>query len=148
MTLTAAQLSSLATFKEAQEYEAARIVAVQRGKRQAYDALLEQELPIPKDLKEEIEGDWTLRSISQISVIPGTLKRGDILHVALGISYMGDGIPPWIPDDHELAEAQAAWESVVPEGVKVVVTHFGHQLRAIVRGDSCHSVSTSQQNGS
>lgn len=54
-----------------------------------------------------------------------TLKPGDILHIKVGIMYMGDNQPPWLPGPHELVEAEEKFKAVVPEGVKVVATHMG-----------------------
>lgn len=55
------------------------------------------------------------------------LKRGDILHIKAGISSldMGKGMPPWLPGDNEIEDIQKDWEAIVPEGVKVIVSHFG-----------------------
>lgn len=54
-----------------------------------------------------------------------TLQPGDILHVRVGIIDMGDGQAPWIPSPDELDFFETQWAKVVPEGVKVVATHFG-----------------------
>ena len=70
-------------------------------------------------------------------ILPVTLRKlnlqtGDLLHVAVGIEDLGDGQGPWIPNSDHIAAAKADWEAVVPEGVKVIVTHLG-QVPEIIR---------------
>lgn len=110
-----------------------RTIAVQKAKMETYIALKLQGLPIPPDLQEEVE------SVLQPTAEPVELEEGDILHVKVGLDAdaMGDCGVPWIPTEDDLAYAQDMWESVVPEGVEVVVTHFGMEATVIpVRGHS------------
>lgn len=65
-------------------------------------------------------------------VISG-LQAGDILHVSLGMD-MGEGSPPWTPGPAEIADAHARWLTIVPGGVKVVVTHMGEKVEIIKKG--------------
>lgn len=58
------------------------------------------------------------------------LKSGDILHIKLGMD-MGDGLRPWIPTPDDIAEAKKEWEAIVPDGVKVIVTHLGNEAVVI-----------------
>lgn len=67
---------------------------------------------------------------SSSEVISG-LRSGDILHVTVGIQDMGDGRGPWIPMDEELHAVREAWLSLVPGGVRVIVTHIGEQVEVI-----------------
>lgn len=59
------------------------------------------------------------------------LSPGDILHVRLGYADLGDGQGPWVPSPTEILEARDDWEAVVPEGVKVIITHFGHEVTVL-----------------
>lgn len=59
------------------------------------------------------------------------LQPGDVLHVKVGIENMGDGMPPWIPSPDELEYTQKTFEPLLPEGVKLVVTHMGVDTTAI-----------------
>jgi|SRR5208283_5919458 len=52
-------------------------------------------------------------------------EPGDILVVKLGIMDMGDSLPPWIPTLAELESVRDDLERVIPEGVKLLVHHFG-----------------------
>lgn len=49
-------------------------------------------------------------------------KGKKVLHVKLG---MGDGVPPWIPTNTDLADAKRDWEAVTDDDTEVIVTHFG-----------------------
>lgn len=50
------------------------------------------------------------------------LEDGDILHIKVG-GELGDGQPPYIPDPCELDNQKAYWEKLVPDNVRVIVTH-------------------------
>jgi hypothetical protein len=63
--------------------------------------------------------------------IPKPLGEDDILHVRLGISDMGDGLPPWLPTAEEMENVRKQFEAIVPEGAKVIVTHFGVETEVI-----------------
>ncbi len=67
------------------------------------------------------------------------LKDGDVLVVKLGIEYMGDGFPPWIPGPQELEHVACDVSASVPEGVRVLVHHHGINFQ-IVRGLDTDSV--------
>jgi hypothetical protein len=61
----------------------------------------------------------------------GELKPGDVLHVRVGITDMGDGMPPFIPGPEELDFHRKEVEAVVPAGVNVLVTHQGVDISVI-----------------
>ena len=52
-------------------------------------------------------------------------EPGDIISVKLGISHMGDGLPPWLPGPEELEHVYKDVSYIAPEGVKVIVSHLG-----------------------
>lgn len=59
------------------------------------------------------------------------LRKGDVLHVTLGIADLGDDQGPWIPDSDQLVEAHEIWQEAVPDGVNVVVSHIGEDVEVI-----------------
>lgn len=60
-------------------------------------------------------------------------EKGDVLQIALG-GDMGDGLSPWIPSDEEREYARIYWQSLVPIGVRVAVTHH-MEVPTILRDD-------------
>src|SRR5512146_1445988 len=68
---------------------------------------------------------------AQVEVLK--LEPGDLLMVKVGKDYMGEGLPPWIPRREDLREVAEDIEPIVPEGVKVFVSHLGVEYE-IVRG--------------
>lgn len=61
-------------------------------------------------------------AVTKLSVLPG-----DILHVRVGMD-LGEGLPPWIPGPVELEYVRDDFAQVVPEGVKVLITHCGVEI--------------------
>lgn len=72
--------------------------------------------------------------IQDVTIL-GEVSPGDILHVRVGLSAeeMGDGCP-WIPSAEELDYYKQEFESVVPEGVTILVTHPGVTLGVVKDG--------------
>lgn len=103
-------------------------LAIQRAKRETYYICVLEGLPIPPDLKKEIEDIGNYGEHPQI--IP-CLEPGDILHVRVGVEDLGDGMGPWIPSKKELKYIAKYWQAYVPEGVKVAVTNFSENPQII-----------------
>jgi len=71
------------------------------------------------------------RAVAAVEVLD--LKAGDVLVVKLGIADMGDGLPPWLPGPKELEWVADDVSATVPDGVRVLVHHFGVHFE-IIRG--------------
>ena len=69
--------------------------------------------------------------VAEVSVLK--LEPGDILAIKLGITNMGDGLGPWIPSTNELKYVRDDVNRILPDGVKVVITHMGVNYE-IIRG--------------
>jgi hypothetical protein len=83
-------------------------------------------------LEEQIKAD--LCDDRDVVMLPAVLPPRSVVHITLGIADMGDG-SPWIPSWHELRDAHMMWTEALPDDVTVVVTHFGHQISAIMAPD-------------
>lgn len=62
---------------------------------------------------------------------PLVVQPGDVVHLRIGIMDMGDGLPPFIPGEDELKHAKEEFQQVLPEGVKIIATHFGIEANHI-----------------
>lgn len=71
------------------------------------------------------------KAAAQIEVLK--LESGDVLAVRVGIADMGGGLPPWIPGPREIEAIYHDVSLVVPEGVKVLISHMGVNYE-IIRG--------------
>lgn len=74
-------------------------------------------------LDQEIADHAITQAAAQVEVLKP--EPGDIVIAKLGIMDMGDGLPPWIPTPHELASLRDDLERVLPDGVRLLVHHFG-----------------------
>ena len=83
------------------------------------------------------------QAVAQVKVMH--LEPGDTLMVKVGIKDMGDGLPPWLPDHHELELVRDDLERVMPEGVECMVSHFGVECEVVrVGSESGRPVSQRQ----
>jgi hypothetical protein len=82
-----------------------------------------------EEFKEQV--DEELEALLTVIEIP-RLGEGDILQIRVGVKELD---PPWIPDTNELDYVRLKWEKVVPEGVKVIATHFGEEAVVIKTED-------------
>jgi hypothetical protein len=119
-TITVDERESMA--REAERLKE-KTLTIQQAKMETYLELVGRGLPVPTDLLEEMQ--------LQAPGEPVELREGDILHIKMGIMDMGGGLPPWIPGSDEMAGTRGLWQSIVPEGVKVVVSHFGVDTQVI-----------------
>lgn len=65
----------------------------------------------------------------EVNLLP-KLSAGDILHVRVGLDadQLNDGQGAWIPSDAELDHYRGIFESAVPPGVTVIMTHRGVEV--------------------
>lgn len=78
--------------------------------------------------------EWVVPTVKEFEVTPRvvTLRKGDILHVKIGIADMGDGRGPWVPSNDELDGLRKQLQDQFPDN-RIYVTHFGMEFSTVLR---------------